>query len=82
MRLKMNEERSVAAQMAAGYQRAREKQKGVILGLFGELTGYVRPYASRLLTAPRRGHQSRTLPVVYFSREVTSCQLISGTFLS
>ena len=49
MGLTMNEKRSVAAQMAAGYQRARKKEKGVILGQFVELTGYVGRYAARLL---------------------------------
>jgi hypothetical protein len=49
MGLTMNEKRSVAGQMAAGYQRARKKEKGVILGQFVELTGYARCYAARLL---------------------------------
>ena len=37
MGLTMSEKRSVAAQMAAGYQRARKKGKGVILAQFVEL---------------------------------------------
>lgn len=49
MGLTMSEKRSVAAQMASGYQRAGKKQKGVILGQFVELTGYVRRYGARLL---------------------------------
>jgi hypothetical protein len=49
MGLTMNEKRSVAGQMAAGYQRARKKEKGVVLGQFVELTGYARRYAARLL---------------------------------
>jgi hypothetical protein len=56
MGLTMNEKRSVAAQMAAGYQRGRKKEKGVILGQFVELTGYVRRYAARLL----RQHGKKT----------------------
>lgn len=56
MGLTMDEKRSVAAQMAAGYQRARKKQKGVILRQFVELTGYVRRYAARLL----RQHGKKT----------------------
>lgn len=57
MGLTMNEKRSVAAQMAASYQRARKRQKGVILGQFVELTGYVRRYAARLLR--RHGKKTR-----------------------
>lgn len=57
MGLTMNEKRSVAAEMAAGYQRAKKKQKGIILGQFVELTGYVRRYASRLLR--RHGKKTR-----------------------
>jgi hypothetical protein len=49
MGLTMKEKRSVAAQIAAGYQRAGKREKGVILGQFIELTGYVRCYAARLL---------------------------------
>lgn len=49
MGLTMKEKRSVAGEMAAGYQRARKKEKGIILGQFVELTGYVRRYAARLL---------------------------------
>jgi hypothetical protein len=49
MGLTMNEKRSVAAEMAAGYQRARKKEKGFILGQFVQLTGYVRRYGARLL---------------------------------
>ena len=56
MGLTMSEKRSVAAQMAAGYQRARKKEKGVILGQFVELTGYVRRYGARLL----REHGKKT----------------------
>jgi hypothetical protein len=56
MGLTMNEKRSVAGQMAAGYQRARKKEKGVILGQFVELTGYARRYAARLL----RQHGKKT----------------------
>lgn len=56
MGLTMKEKRSVAAQMASGYQRARKKEKGVILGQFVELTGYVRRYAARLL----REHGKKT----------------------
>ena len=56
MGLTMDEKRSVAAQMAGGYQRARKKQKGVILEQFVELTGYVRRYAARLL----RQHGKKT----------------------
>jgi hypothetical protein len=52
----MNEKRSVAAQMAGGYQRAGKKEKGVILRQFVELTGYVRRYAARLL----RQHGKKT----------------------
>lgn len=60
MGLTMNEKRSVAAQMAAGYQRARKKDKGVILGQFVELTGYVRRYGARLLR--EHGKKSRVGP--------------------
>lgn len=56
MGLTMNEKRSVAAQIADGYQRARKKEKGVILGQFVELTGYARRYAARLL----RWHGKKT----------------------
>jgi hypothetical protein len=56
MGLTMSEKRAVAAQMAAGYQRARKKEKGEILGQFVELTGYVRRYGARLL----REHGKKT----------------------
>jgi len=56
MGLTMSEKRAVAAQMAAGYQRARKKAKGVILEQFVELTGYVRRYGARLL----REHGKKT----------------------
>ena len=56
MGLTMNEKRSVAGQMATGYQRARKKEKGGILGQFVELTGYARRYAARLL----RQHGKKT----------------------
>ena len=56
MGLTMKEKRSVAAEVAAGYQKARKKEKGAILGQFVELTGYVRRYAARLL----RQHGKKT----------------------
>lgn len=56
MGLTMNEKRSVAAQLAAGYQRARKKEKGDILRQLVELTGYVQRYAARLL----RQHGKKT----------------------
>src|SRR5439155_1213752 len=46
----------LAGQMATGYQRARKKEKGGILGQFVELTGYARRYAARLL----RQHGKKT----------------------
>ena len=56
MGLTMSEKRSVAAEMAAGYQRARKKEKGEILEQFVKLTGYVRRYGARLL----REHGKKT----------------------
>lgn len=56
MRLTMKEKRSVAAVTARSYQRARKKDKKVVLDQFIELTGYNRSYAARLL----RQHGKRT----------------------
>jgi hypothetical protein len=49
MRLTMQETKKVVAIVAARYQRARKKQKGIILTEFIELTGYDRCYASYVL---------------------------------
>lgn len=40
MGLTIKEKRSVAAEIAGGYQIARKKENGVILGQSVELTGY------------------------------------------
>lgn len=56
MGLTMKEKRSIAAEMAAGYQKARKREKGVILDQFVQLTGYVRRYGARLL----REHGKKT----------------------
>jgi len=49
MRLTMKERKKAAAIVAPRYQKARKKDKGVILSEFIELTGYGRRYASYVL---------------------------------
>lgn len=49
MRLTMKERKKAAAIIAPRYQKARKKDKGVILDEFIELTGYGRRYASYIL---------------------------------
>jgi hypothetical protein len=49
MRLTMKERKKAAAIIAPRYQKARKKDKGIILDEFIELTGYGRRYASYVL---------------------------------
>lgn len=49
MRLTMTERKKATAVVAGRYQRARKKEKGVILDEFTKLTGYGRRYASFVL---------------------------------
>lgn len=49
MRLTMKERKKATAIVAPRYQKARKKDKGVILNEFIELTGYGRRYASYVL---------------------------------
>src|SRR4030042_5568197 len=49
MRLTMTERKKATAVVAARYQKARKKEKGVILDEFTQLTGYGRRYASYVL---------------------------------
>jgi len=49
MRLTMTERKKTTAVVAARYQKARKKEKGVILDEFTKLTGYGRRYASYVL---------------------------------
>jgi hypothetical protein len=49
MRLTMKERKKAVAIIAPRYQKARKKDKGVILDEFIELTGYGRSYASYIL---------------------------------
>lgn len=49
MRLTVKERKKAAAIVAPRYQKARKKDKGVILNEFIELTGYSRRYASYVL---------------------------------
>ena len=54
MRLTVKERKKVTAIMAPRYQKARKKDKGVILNEFIELTGYDRRYASYVLRSHGR----------------------------
>jgi hypothetical protein len=49
MRLTMTERKKATAIVAARYQKARKREKGVILDEFTKLTGYGRRYASYVL---------------------------------
>ena len=49
MRLTVKERKKAAAIVAPRYQKARKKDKGVILDEFIELAGYGRRYASYVL---------------------------------
>jgi hypothetical protein len=49
MRLTMTERKKATAVVAIRYQKARKKEKGVILDEFTQLTGYGRRYASYVL---------------------------------
>jgi hypothetical protein len=49
MRLTMTERKKATAVVAARYQKARKKEKGVILDEFTKLTGYGRRYAAYVL---------------------------------
>ena len=57
MRLTMKERKKAAAIIAPRYQKARKKDKGIMLGEFIELTGYGRRYASYVL----RSHGKKVL---------------------
>jgi len=50
MRLTAKERKKATAIVSPRYQKARKKDKGLILDEFTELTGYGRRYASHLLT--------------------------------
>jgi len=54
MRLTVKERKKATAIVAPRYQKARKKDKGLILDEFTELTGYDRRYASHLLTTQGR----------------------------
>jgi hypothetical protein len=54
MRLTMTEKKKATAVVAARYQKARKKEKGVILDEFTQLTGYGRRYASYVLRSHGR----------------------------
>ena len=54
MRLTMTERKKATAVVAARYQKARKKEKGVILDEFTKLTGYGRRYASYVLRSHGR----------------------------
>jgi len=49
MALTMKEKQAVTKQLALEYKRARKKEKGKILDMVIELTGYNRSYAARVL---------------------------------
>lgn len=49
MRLMMTEKKKATAIVAVRYQKARKKEKGVMLDEFTKLTGYGRRYASYVL---------------------------------
>ena len=50
MRLTMKEKKKAAAILAPRYQKARKKDKGTMLQEFVSLTGYLRSYASYVLS--------------------------------
>ncbi len=54
MRLTMNERKKTTAVVAGRYQKARKKDKGLILDEFVKLTGYTRRYASHVLISHGR----------------------------
>ncbi len=54
MRLTMRERKKTAAVVAGRYQKARRKDKGIILDEFVKLTGYTRRYASHVLISHGR----------------------------
>jgi len=54
MRLSMNERKKATAIVAVRYQKARKKEKGVILDEFTKLSGYSRRYASHVLISHGR----------------------------
>jgi hypothetical protein len=54
MRLTMKERKKATAVVAARYQKARKKDKGIILDEFTKLTGYSRRYASHVLISHGR----------------------------
>ncbi len=50
MGLRMREKKSITREIAQRYQKAKKKQKGIILTEFMALIGYNRAYASYLLS--------------------------------
>jgi len=54
MRLTMTERKKATAVVAVRYQKARKKEKGIILDEFTQLTGYGRRYASYVLRSHGR----------------------------
>ena len=54
MRLTMTERKKATAVVAVRYQKARKKEKGIILDEFTKLTGYGRRYASYVLRSHGR----------------------------
>lgn len=54
MRLTMKERKKTTAVVAGRYQKARKKDKGLILDEFTKLTGYSRRYASHVLVSHDR----------------------------
>lgn len=77
MRLTMKERKKATAVMAARYQKARKKDKGVILDEFTKLTGYGRRYASHVLRC--HGRKTRITEWIKTYKEITKqVDLISG----
>lgn len=84
MRLTMGERRAVTKAFAAGYRRARKREKGKILDRFVEATGYHRKYAAWVLRAHGKrietpcgvvlqgdaGHRGRRRRKSYYGQEV------------
>lgn len=67
----MAEKHAVTRRLAEGYRRAGKKEKGAILDMLCEVTGYNRDHAARLLRAgpppdrPKKTRKNRSRPRVY-----------------
>ncbi len=74
MRLTMTERKKTTAVVAGRYQKARKKEKGLILDEFVKLTGYSRRYASHVLMSHGRQFRINERCIVQMDVKKAACR--------